>query len=74
MRILIAAVTAGAGHLQAAVAMEEAWQVLRPKDEVRRVDVLDFASKPFRKTYASAVSPASAASPPAPAAKASYAW
>jgi processive 1,2-diacylglycerol beta-glucosyltransferase len=53
MRILIAAVTAGAGHLQAAVAMEEAWQVLRPKDEVRRVDVLDFASKPFRKTYAS---------------------
>lgn len=52
MRILIATVTAGAGHLQAAAAMEEAWRALRPQDEVERVDVLNFTSKLYRKAYA----------------------
>jgi processive 1,2-diacylglycerol beta-glucosyltransferase len=52
MRILIATVTAGAGHLQAAAAMEEAWRVVRPHDDLKRVDVLDFASKLYRKAYA----------------------
>ena len=45
MRILIATVTAGAGHLQAAAALEEAWRAARPADTVERVDVLDFVSK-----------------------------
>lgn len=52
MKILIATATAGGGHLQAAAALEEAWKDLRPKDQVRRVDVLDFTSKLYRKTYA----------------------
>src|SRR6185503_18070698 len=51
MRILIATVTAGAGHLQAAAALEEAWRAFRPGDVVERVDVLDFTSHVFRKAY-----------------------
>ncbi len=51
-RLLIATVTAGAGHLQAAAAMEEAWRALRPQDEVQRVDVLNFTSPLYRKAYA----------------------
>lgn len=51
MKVLIATVTAGAGHLQAASALEEAWKALRPEDTVEKVDVLDFTSKLFRKAY-----------------------
>jgi len=51
MRILIATVTAGAGHLQAAFALEEAWRLLRPRDAVERLDVLDFTPKLYRKAY-----------------------
>jgi processive 1,2-diacylglycerol beta-glucosyltransferase len=51
MRILISTVTAGAGHLQAALALEEAWRLLRPNDEVRRVDVLDYTPKLYRNIY-----------------------
>lgn len=51
MRVLIATVTAGAGHLQAACALEEAWRQLRPRDEVERLDVLDFTPKLYRKLY-----------------------
>jgi processive 1,2-diacylglycerol beta-glucosyltransferase len=51
MRILIATVTAGAGHVQAAAALEEAWRSLRPKDSVQRVDVLEFTPKLYRKVY-----------------------
>jgi len=52
MRILIATVTAGAGHLQAAAALEEAWRTLRPEDSVEKVDLLDFVSRLQRKVYA----------------------
>ena len=52
MRILIATVTAGAGHLQAAAALEETWRTLHPTDEVRRVDLLSFVSPLQRKVYA----------------------
>jgi processive 1,2-diacylglycerol beta-glucosyltransferase len=52
MRILIATVTAGGGHLQAALALEEAWKALRPDDAVERVDLLDFVSRLHRKVYA----------------------
>ena len=51
MRVLIATVTAGGGHLAAAAALEEAWRTARPHDTLEKVDVLDFASKFYRKLY-----------------------
>ncbi|HAV63547.1 MAG TPA: hypothetical protein DCY13_14420 [Verrucomicrobiales bacterium] len=51
MKVLIATVTAGAGHLQAAAAVREAWPLLRPDDEVSQVDVLDHVPKLQRKVY-----------------------
>ncbi len=51
MRILIATVTAGAGHVQAAAALEEAWRALRPRDTLQRLDVLDFTPRLYRKVY-----------------------
>jgi processive 1,2-diacylglycerol beta-glucosyltransferase len=45
MRILIATVTAGGGHLAAAAALDEAWRALRPRDVVERVDLVTFFSK-----------------------------
>lgn len=52
MKILIATATAGAGHLQAAVALEEAWRLYRSQDEVKRLDILDYTSRFYRKAYA----------------------
>ncbi|MEW6159643.1 MAG: glycosyltransferase [Verrucomicrobiota bacterium] len=52
MRVLIATVTAGAGHLQAAAALEEAWKKLRPEDTVQKLDVLDFGTRLTKKWYA----------------------
>jgi processive 1,2-diacylglycerol beta-glucosyltransferase len=49
MRILIATVTAGAGHLAAAAALDEAWRALRPEDVVDRVDLGKFFSPLHRK-------------------------
>jgi len=51
MRVLIATVTAGGGHLQAAAALEEAWRSLRPKDTLERLDVLDFSPGLFKRIY-----------------------
>jgi len=51
MRILIATVTAGAGHVQAAAALEDAWNSLRPRDTLQRLDVLEFTPKLYRKVY-----------------------
>jgi processive 1,2-diacylglycerol beta-glucosyltransferase len=51
MRILIATVTAGAGHLQAAAALEEAWRAERPGDVVEKVDLLDYVSRLQREVY-----------------------
>jgi processive 1,2-diacylglycerol beta-glucosyltransferase len=51
MRILIATVTAGAGHVQAAAALEEAWRAARPRDAILRLDVLEFTPKLYRKAY-----------------------
>ncbi len=45
MRILIATVTAGGGHLAAAAALDEAWRAMRPRDVVERVDLVKFFSK-----------------------------
>src|SRR5438132_1241162 len=49
MRVLIATVTAGAGHLAAAAALNEAWTTLRPQDEVERLDLVKFFSPLHRK-------------------------
>src|SRR5437867_11012648 len=52
MRILIATATAGAGHLAAAAALDEAWRGLRPEDVVKQVDVVKFFSPLHRKLHA----------------------
>jgi len=49
MRVLIATVTAGGGHLAAAAALDEAWRELRPGDVVDRVDIGKFFSPLHRK-------------------------
>lgn len=52
MRVLIATATAGAGHLAAAAALEEAWRALRPADVVEKIDVVRFFSPLHRKIHA----------------------
>ena len=52
MRILIATVTAGAGHLAAAAALDEAWRALRPRDAVERIDLVKFFSPLHRQIHA----------------------
>ncbi len=52
MRILIATVTAGGGHLAAAAALDEAWHALRPDDTVERLDLVEFFSPLHRKVHA----------------------
>jgi processive 1,2-diacylglycerol beta-glucosyltransferase len=49
--IVIATVTAGAGHVQAATALSEAWRSLWPRDRITQLDVLDFTTKLYRKLY-----------------------
>jgi processive 1,2-diacylglycerol beta-glucosyltransferase len=51
MRILIATVTAGGGHIAAAVALEEAWRALRPDDTVERLDLIKFFSPLHKKVH-----------------------
>lgn len=52
MRVLIATVTAGGGHVAAAAALEEAWRGLRPSDTVERLDLLKFFSPLHKKIHA----------------------
>jgi len=52
MRILIATVTAGGGHLAAAAALDEAWRTLRRSDVVERLDLTKFFSPLHRKLHA----------------------
>ena len=51
MRVFIATVSAGAGHSQAAAALEEAWRAERPRDTIARHDALDFVPKLYRQLY-----------------------
>src|SRR4051812_3177545 len=51
MRILIATITAGAGHLQAAAALDEAWRALRPRDVVEKIDLQTFFSPIHKKVH-----------------------
>src|SRR2546428_9203909 len=52
MRILIATVTAGGGHLAAAAALEQAWRSMRTEDVVEKVDLVKFFSPLHRKIHA----------------------
>jgi processive 1,2-diacylglycerol beta-glucosyltransferase len=52
MRVLVATVTAGGGHLAAAAALEEAWRVRRSKDTIERIDLVKFFSPLHRKIHA----------------------
>jgi len=52
MRILIATATAGAGHLAAAAALDEAWRASRSDDVVEKVDLVKFFSPLHRKIHA----------------------
>jgi processive 1,2-diacylglycerol beta-glucosyltransferase len=51
MRILITTITAGAGHVQAAAALDEAWRKAYPKDVVERIDLLTLFSPLHKKIY-----------------------
>jgi processive 1,2-diacylglycerol beta-glucosyltransferase len=51
MRILIATVTAGGGHLAAAAALQEAWRAARPGDTLEKIDLLTLFSPLHRKIY-----------------------
>ncbi len=51
MRILIATITAGGGHLQAASALHEAWTQAHPKDTIEKIDLLSLFSPLHRKIY-----------------------
>ena len=52
MRVLIATITAGGGHLAAAAALDESWRAFRPADSVERVDLIKFFSPLHRKIHA----------------------
>jgi processive 1,2-diacylglycerol beta-glucosyltransferase len=52
MRVMIATVTAGGGHLAAAAALEEAWRTERPGDTVEKIDLVKFFSTLHRKIHA----------------------
>ena len=51
MRVLIATITAGGGHLAAAAALDEAWRAARSDDVVERVDLIKFFSPLHRKIH-----------------------
>src|SRR3569833_716729 len=51
MRILIATITAGGGHMAAAAALEEARRASRPDDVVEKIDLLKFFSPLHRKIH-----------------------
>jgi processive 1,2-diacylglycerol beta-glucosyltransferase len=51
MRVLIATVTCGAGHLAAAAAMGEAWHAVHPDDVIEKLDLLKLFSRLHRKIY-----------------------
>lgn len=51
MRVLIATITAGGGHLQAAAALDEAWRAMRPRDVVEKVDLQKFFSPLHKKVH-----------------------
>ena len=53
-RVLIVSVSAGAGHLRAAAAVEAAFREKFPAIELRNVDALDYTNASFRKSFTGA--------------------
>ena len=53
-RVLILSVSAGAGHLRAAQAMESAFRRIAPSIHVENYDMLDFTNQLFRRLYSRA--------------------
>ena len=51
MRVLIATVTAGGGHIAAAAALEETWRALRSNDVVERVDLIKCFSPLHKRIF-----------------------
>lgn len=51
-RLLLLSASAGAGHVRAAQALEEAARARFPRGEVVHLDVLDLVGKAYRKAYA----------------------
>jgi len=52
MKLLLISANAGAGHIRAAAALEEAARELHPKAEIRNVDILEFTDPIYRRAYA----------------------
>ena len=52
-RIVVVHASAGAGHMQAAGALAEAFRLEAPEVDVRVVDALQFSTTVFRRTYVS---------------------
>ncbi|MHC4913891.1 MAG: MGDG synthase family glycosyltransferase [Planctomycetota bacterium] len=50
-RVLIVSVSAGAGHLRAAQAVEEALRLRHPRVEILNIDALDYVPAAFRRLY-----------------------
>ena len=53
-RVLIISVSAGAGHLRAAKAVEKSFLLLDAAKEVRNVDALQYTNKLFHELYSKA--------------------
>lgn len=53
-KVLVLSASAGAGHVRAAQAVEQAFRGLNAAAEVRHVDTLDYTNKLFRHLYAKA--------------------
>lgn len=53
-KVLVLSASAGAGHVRAAAAVEQAFNELGAAREVRHVDTLDYTNKLFRHLYAKA--------------------
>ena len=52
MKLLLISANAGAGHIRAAAALEEAARELHPQAEIRNVDILSFTDPIYRRAYA----------------------
>ena len=52
MRLLLISANAGAGHIRAAAALEEAARENFPQVEIRNVDILSFTDPIYRRAYA----------------------
>ncbi|HEV7374346.1 MAG TPA: glycosyltransferase [Pyrinomonadaceae bacterium] len=53
-KVLILSVSAGAGHLRAAEALESAFRLMNAAQEVRHIDTLQYTNKIFRHLYSKA--------------------